>query len=108
MNELLSLASSTTYSQFRVIIPSVVALLADITKSETNRGKVIGIHYGIFFLAGIVGPIFGGYLGDVFSFNFVLYISVLILSLGLISSFKINLKHENIIVVLDEKASLVV
>jgi MFS family permease len=78
-----------------LVIPSVVAILADITPNETNRGKVMGMYYGAFYFASIIGPILGGYLGNLFDFNFVLTISLCIVSIGLFISFKINLPRKS-------------
>ena len=38
-----------------LIVPSIVALLADLTREETHRGKVMGIYYDAFYFAGVVG-----------------------------------------------------
>ena len=70
-----------------LMVPAIVAFLADLTNSETHRGKVMGIYYDAFFLAGILGPIVGGYLGSVFNFNFVLDISITIIFIAMILSF---------------------
>lgn len=70
-----------------LIVPAIVAFLADLTTNEVHRGKVMGVYYDAFFLAGIVGPILGGYLGAVFGFNFVLGISLLIILLAISMSF---------------------
>ncbi len=70
-----------------LMVPAIVAFLADLTNSETHRGKVMGIYYDAFFLAGIVGPIVGGYLGSVYNFNFVLNISITIILLAIVMSF---------------------
>lgn len=70
--------------------PAIVSLIADVTNDESNNGKVMGYFYGVLYLSGIVGPFVGGYLGDKFGFNFVLSIAVVILILGLVSSFFIH------------------
>ena len=77
------------------MVPSLVALLADLTNNEANRGKVMGIYYDAFYLSGIVGPPLGGYLGGLFSFNFVLNISITKILLAICISFFIkNLKED--------------
>ena len=77
-----------------LIIPSIVAELADITNGSGNRGKIMGFYYGAYYLAGIVGPIFGGYLGEVFNFNFVVSLAIAILIMGWLSCFLIKVKKE--------------
>ncbi|MFW9930268.1 MAG: MFS transporter [Candidatus Thorarchaeota archaeon] len=81
-----------------LVIPAVVAILADITENETDRGKVMGFYYGIFYFASIVGPAFGGWLGDLFDLNFVVHISVLTVALAFLASLIIKVpKKERII-----------
>lgn len=73
-----------------LIVPSVVALLADLTNSITHRGKVMAIYYNAFYFAGFLGPIFGGLLGDASSFGFVLTISIVIIFCAFLLSFGIK------------------
>ena len=78
-----------------LMVPAIVAFLADLTNSEAHRGKVMGIYYDAFFLAGIVGPIVGGYLGSVFNFNFVLDISIVIILIAIILSFFLKIPKKD-------------
>ena len=89
------LAGSLDGIGLSLIVPSIVALLADLTNNEVHRGKVMGIYYDAFYLAGIVGPPLGGYLGGLLGFNFVLNMSLIIILLAICMSFFIkNLKEE--------------
>lgn len=78
-----------------LMVPAIVAFLADLTNSENHRGKVMGIYYDAFFLAGILGPIVGGYLGSVFNFNFVLDISIFIIFIAIILSFFLKVSKKD-------------
>lgn len=58
-----------------VIFASVFATMGDLF-SPAERGKYIGLFTGMFSLASILGPAFGGFLTDNLSWRWVFYINI--------------------------------
>ena len=68
---------------FSLVLPAQYAFIGDIVKKPEYRGKVIGIFYAFTNIAGIFGPIFGGYLYLVLEIHFLYLISILVLILNI-------------------------
>lgn len=73
-----------------LIVPAIVALLADLTREPVHRGKVMAIYYNAFFLAGFVGPLLGGYLDTIITFQSIVTISIAIILIQFTLSFFIK------------------
>jgi len=58
-----------------MIFASVFATMGDLF-SPAERGKYIGLFTGMFSLASIVGPAFGGFLTDNLSWRWVFYVNI--------------------------------
>jgi EmrB/QacA subfamily drug resistance transporter len=58
-----------------MIFASVFATMGDLF-APAERGKYIGLFTGVFSLASVVGPTFGGFLTDTFSWRWVFYINI--------------------------------
>ena len=57
-----------------LIGPSFDAFIAE-HSSEENRGKVFGVSQALFMIVGVVGPVLGGYLVDLFGFKKMLMVA---------------------------------
>ncbi len=58
-----------------MIFASVFATMGDLF-APAERGKYIGLFTGVFSLASVVGPTFGGFLTDTLSWRWVFYINI--------------------------------
>jgi EmrB/QacA subfamily drug resistance transporter len=58
-----------------MIFASVFATMGDLF-SPAERGKYIGLFTGMFSLASIIGPAFGGFLTDNLSWRWVFYVNI--------------------------------
>jgi EmrB/QacA subfamily drug resistance transporter len=58
-----------------MIFASVFATMGDLF-APAERGKYIGLFTGVFSLASVIGPTFGGFLTDTLSWRWVFYINV--------------------------------
>lgn len=60
-----------------LIQPSLIAFVGDVTASD-HRGQVMGLLGSVVQLAGVIGPVGGGYLAELFPVTLLFWISALL------------------------------